>query len=343
MRVASVFIATVMFLSPALAIAQEPGLPAEIRDWVSADGNHTTTAKLVGFVDRGVELRKADDKTVKVPLSKLSKADQEFARAQFRAWGERATIGVAFVELAAFKEVLIADDRYKTDPEWKALVKSYPSQPCVVVQRVESAGPAASSGLKAGDLVTHINGAVVRDQTAMLDAFMGIPPGAECEVKLLRRVAKPKGVAWAADSVRITTATADQFASAKRELAKAEALAGPLRLSGGTMIENAIGIPVVVVDVKNVSDSDCIAYTIDVECFNNFDEKVVDLRGSNVFHGISQERLKAGATDRAKWTLNLHDNTTRAVVRVVRVRLANGTEWNANDGKPEALVVRAKD
>jgi len=62
-----------------------------------------------------------------------------------------------------------------------------------------------------------------------------------------------------------------------------------------------------------------------------------------VFGGISQTRLKAGAEERSEWALNLHRNTTRAVVKIVRVKFSDGSEWNVKDGDAEEFTVRMKD
>src|SRR5262249_36693993 len=56
---------------------------AEMRTWTSAAGNHTTEAEFVELKDDGtVVLKTKAGKTIQVPLSKLSDADQAFARSQ---------------------------------------------------------------------------------------------------------------------------------------------------------------------------------------------------------------------------------------------------------------------
>jgi S1-C subfamily serine protease len=56
---------------------------AEMRTWTSAAGNHTTEAEFVELKDDGTVLLKTRaGKTIQVPLSKLSDADQAFARSQ---------------------------------------------------------------------------------------------------------------------------------------------------------------------------------------------------------------------------------------------------------------------
>jgi S1-C subfamily serine protease len=56
---------------------------AEMRTWTSAAGNHTAEAEFVELKDDGaVVLKTKAGKTIEVPLSKLSAADQAFARSQ---------------------------------------------------------------------------------------------------------------------------------------------------------------------------------------------------------------------------------------------------------------------
>ena len=51
---------------------------AEVRKWTSSDGKYVIEAELVEADDDVVTLKKADGKTVKVPVEKLSEADQKF-------------------------------------------------------------------------------------------------------------------------------------------------------------------------------------------------------------------------------------------------------------------------
>ncbi len=52
---------------------------APTRNWTDASGRFSIEAEMVGFQDGLVHLQRADGKVVKVPLEKLSPADQEFA------------------------------------------------------------------------------------------------------------------------------------------------------------------------------------------------------------------------------------------------------------------------
>ena len=49
-----------------------------VRTWTSKTGKFTIQAELLSFAQGVVSLRRADGKTIKVPLAKLSKDDQNF-------------------------------------------------------------------------------------------------------------------------------------------------------------------------------------------------------------------------------------------------------------------------
>jgi len=337
----SVLPVVVMALTAALAQESDPS--SEMRDWKSADGQFTTAGALAGFIPGGIELRKPNGTIVKVPLAKLSKEDQGHARTAYRSRTNRATLGLAFSDLAKIKEVLTEAEDYKTDASYRAMVKSYPSQACLVVTSVLAGGPAEAAGIQIGDLVTHINGQVVRDPDSTTDAMMGIPVGGECKVKVLRREVKGKSLVWKPTIESITTVSFAQVTKIDDDRKKAEARRSPLRIVAGGLAPNVIGIPELSLSIKNTRDADSVAFSIEAECYNSFDEKVVGLGGSHVFGGISQTRLKTGKDERSEWALNLHRNTTRAVVRIVRVKFSDGSEWNVKDGEPEEFTVRMKD
>jgi hypothetical protein len=54
------------------------------RTWTDATGKYTVEAELVEVTEDDVVLTKSDGKTITVPISKLSKADQEFLQEQSR-------------------------------------------------------------------------------------------------------------------------------------------------------------------------------------------------------------------------------------------------------------------
>src|SRR3989442_12728880 len=68
---------------PLVLLLVATGSIAETRPWSSASGAYKTEAELVQLKDDGtVVLKTKAGKTVEVPLSKLSAADQAYARSQ---------------------------------------------------------------------------------------------------------------------------------------------------------------------------------------------------------------------------------------------------------------------
>lgn len=70
----------VVFWFLGLAALSLQATAAELRVWISADGEHTTIAELVEVQGEIVTLKKFDGQTVRVPLSRLSEADREFLK-----------------------------------------------------------------------------------------------------------------------------------------------------------------------------------------------------------------------------------------------------------------------
>ena len=94
--------ASIAVAALAALVAMPASAHAEMRTWHSAAGNHTTEAEFVELKDDGaVVLKTKAGKTIDVPLSKLSDADQKFARSQSERCrisllptiGPRASIG----------------------------------------------------------------------------------------------------------------------------------------------------------------------------------------------------------------------------------------------------------
>jgi outer membrane protein assembly factor BamB len=54
---------------------------AEIRTWTDATGQHKVTAELIGVQAGQVALKREDGSTVRLPIARLSKADQDFLKA----------------------------------------------------------------------------------------------------------------------------------------------------------------------------------------------------------------------------------------------------------------------
>ena len=57
---------------------------ADLRTWLSSDGNYAVRAELIEADGTNVRLRKPDGSIVTVPIAKLSAADRDFLAAQSR-------------------------------------------------------------------------------------------------------------------------------------------------------------------------------------------------------------------------------------------------------------------
>lgn len=106
---------------------------------------------------------------------------------------------------------------------------------------------------------------------------------------------------------------------------------GPLDFEAGGLHPNAINIPALTLVLRNRSSKSVVAYTIAVECKDRFDNPAVEIKKDNIYRGISQTTVPAGAKDKGTWTLNLHRNATKLRVWVTRARFADGTEWSQTD------------
>ncbi len=61
-------------------IESQVGIVTESRSWTDKTGRFKIEAAFVGLENGSVELRRKDGRTVKVPLAKLSQADQDFVK-----------------------------------------------------------------------------------------------------------------------------------------------------------------------------------------------------------------------------------------------------------------------
>lgn len=110
----------------------------------------------------------------------------------------------------------------------------------------------------------------------------------------------------------------------------------PLFFLSAEVWYDAIGTPEVKLITKNISDKDIDAYSIQVYCYNNFNEPVYHYsKKTNIFSGISQDVLKAGKTTflNDEWTLYGYDNTTKVKVYLTRVHFINDSTWYPKDKK----------
>lgn len=120
-----------------------------------------------------------------------------------------------------------------------------------------------------------------------------------------------------------------------KELAEAKAKAGPVFIDFAAVQRNQIGLPELHLWVSNTTGNEIEAFEVEAECFNSFDEPVKDLTGSNVFKGVCTTTLNPREESSVSWQLSLHGGTTRAIVWVKRVKLADGEVWSQTRAEAE--------
>ena len=117
----------------------------------------------------------------------------------------------------------------------------------------------------------------------------------------------------------------------KRQLAEA----CPLSIEGLRFDKDDIGTPHIGLTVKNRKSQPIEAFEVVVACYDKFGDPVNGFGfGDNKKTLIYQETIRAGATIRpnGSWALYGHDTARRFRVTVVRVKMADGTEWNPPEG-----------
>jgi len=202
----------------------------------------------------------------------------------------------------------------------------------VVVLNVLPESPAAKAGMQPMDLITRIDQATIKDGPGYRDAINALKTGTPAKIWYRRLITIGARAKWEAQQTTVTPATAAEIDRLATQTCPLECVAGKLR-------ENIIDIPEAVLKFRNRTHQPILAFTVEIECFNNFDEPVRDFaQHKNVFRGISQTTIQPAQEETSTWTLHLHENTTKATVRIVRVKLADGTEWTPS-GKTESFKI----
>jgi len=107
-----------------------------------------------------------------------------------------------------------------------------------------------------------------------------------------------------------------------------QAMLDSLQIISYKIENNVIGVPELMVKVKNNSTKDLDAYTIAFDLYNNFDERISEWNQheDKPFTGLSQDLLKAGKTEDATFMLSTFDKATKAKnPRVIRIHFTDGS------------------
>jgi hypothetical protein len=103
---------------------------------------------------------------------------------------------------------------------------------------------------------------------------------------------------------------------------------GPIFIDSAVVATNAIGLPEVNFAATNTSDVAIEGFELEIKCLNSFDEPVVSMAGKNTVVASVAGRVAAGKQSLGSIQLSLHRATAKALVRVTRVKLANGDVWS---------------
>ncbi len=118
------------------------------------------------------------------------------------------------------------------------------------------------------------------------------------------------------------------------EINKAKKKGIPILFREAKITFNAIDNPEAYIKLQNISDKIIDAYTLDIHCFDRFENKVLERGyGNNVFEGISQNTIKPDRTDSGYWTLYGHETTSIIKVYIDKVHFTDGTTWRPSKGK----------
>lgn len=231
---------------------------------------------------------------------------------------EGAVIGAKAISVE--KEILAALKKDKLPP---------PSRKGALVSSIVPGGPAEKAGLRKLDIIFKINSSAVSSKDDYLLAAKSLKAGQPNTFQLLRMSGKKPTVRWTAATVTITPITRVELARLIKETC-------PVEIVSASVERNAIGVPEVSVQLKNRAQSDVTAIEVSIECWNRFDEKVMDWAGRTyVFHGIGQSTIRRGTQETLSWQLVGHENTAKVRAIVTRVKLTSGTEWKADGNKSQ--------
>ena len=309
------------------ASGDEIGSP---RKWASRDGRFSVTATLAAFTPDGLQLKTETGRSVVVPLKKLSADDQEFARAEFVKQDSRPSLGFTSLTMAEARQLF---------KQSGAPPPSFRYGACVTA--VVDGSPADIAGIRALDVITHVGEHSVRDPQGVFDAAMTLTVGEKYPLKLRRPQQQNRKITWTVEEVTASPVTAETVGRLVTRQQQAEAKKCPLEIVGHRLRDNSIGLPELSLRLNNIRDSAAVAYVIEADCYNNFGDKVRSLgQGSHTYRGIGQTTIAGNDSEVATWQLSLYDTTTKAVVRIVRVKLRNGVEWNDEDGAAASVVVK---
>jgi len=220
--------------------------------------------------------------------------------------------------------------------------------PGVVVSSVMEGSPAQLAGIRRLDVIESVDGVQVSDGRSFDSVVDRLKVGSPFALVFYR---------WKVSGTRSTAAWVEKMATVRMDSpAVAVALIAPANIEkpftgcplsfvSAKLDFDILGTPTVGAPVRNVCSQGVVAFTVSIDCYNRFGEPVKGWNfGSNQVDGISQTTVAPGQTfgDGRYWTLYGHDNTTRVTITLVRIKLADGTEWTASDDDRPSITAESR-
>lgn len=285
---------------------------ADLRTWTDNSGEFSREATFDRLdVDaRVVLLTTPEGKRLQVPFEKLSKTDQRFVLECDGKRPDGPSIG-----LMAFA-VPINDMKKK-----KLVLPKHKDG--IIIYEVSNGGPSMIAGLQVSDVIFAVDNTPIKTMEDLMWAVKKMKIDKSYEIHV-ERLDEGAGI-WGEQVFSVTPL-------ARSALLEAIKSAPPMAM-GGFVSKNSIGIPVVKIAGRNLTNKDISALVIELQCFNRFDEPVLGFGGikSNKVSGIYQETIKANSTlGIMSITLNGHETASVVKIYLKKVKFDDGSEWTSD-------------
>ena len=293
----------------------------ELRTWKDASGKHSTEARFVRLDvgSRSVCLTAKEGKDVHVAFSKLSREDQDYILEVDAKRQDVPTIG---------RLALVALDREVLQVfEQKAAPLPQHREGLLVMAEVPNGSPASVAGLCKMDIIYTFDDIPIKTMEDYVWATEGMKTGQSCKIFVERISDDDKR--WDKKVLTVVPLTRSEVTKAINNAPPAP----PLKLAGG-VLDNSIGVPEVKIGGQNLTDKAIVAFVVELQCFDRFDNPVLGSGGkNNKVPAICQETIKAKATfvhadELRTITLGGHETATVIKVYLKKVKFEDGSEWD---------------
>jgi hypothetical protein len=225
----------------------------------------------------------------------------------------------------------------------KSMVQDgFPSAPSgLLVLEVACDSPAEKGGLWRWDIIHAVGGKPVLTPEDFFAARKLAMPGQPVTFDVSHSAKNPvndRYGPWRRHQIKVAPLQDDPSVGSD---GSGKTMPCPLMIVEAAMLKNRIGTPQIAVRVFNRTNKPVTAYKLNMQLLDRFDEAAT-LAGNASDKAIAQDTI--GPLSRGEMqliTLHLRRNASKAVLRVDRVKLADGTEWTA-DPDSEGLGVKVE-